>query len=110
MVMLGELAMTVVLIAGASCLIWVILGLVLRPTPARDVWMVLEGRGDGESLEGQLRWLAWLRETGLLSGGVLVLDRGLTPLGRDLVLQLALRWPWVFLCPAGTLEEWLSEP
>lgn len=69
----------------------------------------LAWRGRRRGAGGHLRWLAWCREGGVFRGWAVIFDRSLTPQGRELALNLARRWSWVSCCPAGSLEEWLSQ-
>ena len=94
--------------AGIAALVWLLFGWLVRPSPVHTLQVILPGRGDGEALEGDLRWLSWLRRAGLFQGEAVIWDRELTPQGRELALQLALRWPWVTCCPRGALEEWME--
>lgn len=106
---LGELAAAVLFVIWAAVLLWHLFGRLLRPMRGERIWMLLPGEGDGEGLEATLRWLAWCREGGVFRGWAVIFDRSLTPQGRELALNLARRWNWVSCCPAGSLEEWLSQ-
>ena len=92
---------------GAVCLIGRFFGWLLRPLEA-PLWVVVPCRGGGETLEGTLRWLSWLRRAGLFQGKAVLWDQGLTAEGRALALRLTLRWPWAACCPGGALEERLN--
>ena len=94
--------------AGIVVLVWLLFGWLVRPSPVHTLQVILPGRGDGEPLEGDLRWLSWLRRAGLFRGEAVIWDAGLTPEGRELALRLSLRWSWVTCCPSGALEEWLG--
>lgn len=106
---LGELAAAVLFIIGSAALLWYLFGRLLRPIRGERIWLVLPAQGDGAGLEETLRWLAWSRESGGVRGWAVILDRGLTPQGRELALNLARRWHWVSCCPPGCLEEWLRQ-
>ena len=93
---------------GAVSLVVLFFGWLVRPMGQPPLLVVLPGRGDGDGLEGTLRWLAWLRRAGLLQGEAVIWDDGLTAAGRELALHLSLRWPWVTCCPRDVLEEWLQ--
>ena len=93
---------------GAAVLLWLLLGWLVRPASVHNLWTVIPGRGDGDSLEAALRQLAWLRRAGLFRGEAVIWDACLTPEGRELALHLALRWSWVTCCPRGALEEGLG--
>ena len=93
---------------GAAALMALFLSWLLRPGDFRQMRVVVSGRGEGERLEALLQWLAWLRRTGLFRGEAVIWDAGLTPAGRELALELTLRWNWVALCPRGGLEKWLE--
>ena len=104
-----ELAAAILFMIGAAARLWYLFGRLMRPIRGEQIWMVLPGEGDGEGLEETLRWLAWCRESGTFRGWAVIFDRSLTPRGRELALNLARRWSWVSCCPAGSLEEWLSQ-
>ena len=96
--------------AGIAALVWLLFGWLARPSPVHTLQVILPGRGDGETLEGDLRWLSWLRRAGLFQGEAVIWDRELTPQGRELALRLTLRWPGVVLWPAGELKEYIAGP
>ena len=104
-----EAALALLCAVGAGSLLWLLFGLLVRPSRGREPWVVLPGRGDGSDLEASLRQLAWLRRAGLLCGEAVILDEDLDREGRQLALRLTLRWPWVTCCPPEELEEWLRE-
>lgn len=106
----AELIWAAVGAAALVGLLWDLLGRVLRPGALAGAQIVLSGAGDGEKLEGTLRALIWLRSTGLLRCPIVVADCGLSPLGRETALRLALRWPDVILWPAAQLAEVLDPP
>ena len=70
---------------GAAVLLWLFFGWLVRPASVHNLWTVIPGRGDGDSLEAALRQLAWLRRAGLFRGEAVIWDAGLTPEGRELV-------------------------
>ena len=76
-----EGALCVLCVLGLCALGWVLLGRLLRPIPARNVRLVIAGRGAGEELEQTVRGLMWLRGLGLLSCPVVIADVDLTPQG-----------------------------
>ena len=51
---------------GAAVLLWLFFGWLVRPASVHNLWTVIPGRGNGDSLEAALRQLAWLRRAGLL--------------------------------------------
>ena len=104
-----EGALCVLCVLGLCALGWVLLGRLLRPIPARNVRMVIAGRGAGEELEQTVRGLMWLRGLGLLSCPVVITDVDLTPQGWELALRLTLRWPDLALWPASALEEYICQ-
>ena len=91
---------------GAAVLLWLFFGWLVRPASVHNLWTVIPGRGDGDSLEAALRQLAWLRRAGLFRGEAVIWDAGLTPEGRELARHRALRWPGGTCGPRGALEEW----
>ena len=83
-------------------------GRLLRPIPHSAVYAVIPCRGDGEGMEQTVRALVWLRSLGLLNCPVILMDAGLSPMGRETALRLALRWPDVVLWPAEDLKTYIS--
>ena len=75
---------------GAALLLWLLLGWLVRPASVHNLWTVIPGRGDGDSLEAALRQLAWLRRAGLFRGEAVIWDEALDREGRQLALRLAL--------------------
>ena len=104
-----EGTLCVLCVLGLCALAWVLLGRLLRPIPARNVRLVITGRGEGEDLEQTVRGLMWLRGLGLLSCPVVIADVDLTPQGWELALRLTTRWPGVVLWPVSALEEYICQ-
>ena len=98
-----EGALCVLCVLGLCALGWVLLGRLLRPIPARNVRLVIAGRGAGEELEQTVRGLMWLRGLGLLSCPVVIADVDLTPQGWPCALPSAgPTWP------CGRRRRWRS--
>ncbi len=106
--LLWEAVLTLLAAMGLALLGGLVFGRLLHPIPGPEVWVMIPGRGGGETLERDLRALMWLRGLGLLGCTVAIVDSGLTPQGRELSLRLASRWPDVVLCPAGCLQEMMD--
>lgn len=106
----AELIWAAVGAAALAGVLWRLLGRIMRPGNLSGAQVVLSAAGDGENLEGTLRALIWLRSAGLLRCPIVVADCGLSPLGREAALRLALRWPEVMLWPAANLPEVLDPP
>ena len=96
-----EGTLCVLCVLGLCALAWVLLGRLLRPIPARNVRLVIAGRGEGEDLEQTVR--------GLMSCPVVIADVDLTPQGWELALRLTTRWPGVVLWPVSALEEYICQ-
>ena len=103
-----EGTLCVLCVLGLCALAWVLLGRLLRPIPARNVRLVIAGRGAGEDLEQTLRAFMWLRGLGLLDCPIIIADLGLTPKGWELALRLTARWPGVVLWPASDLPDYIA--
>ena len=101
---LADATMTILAALALGMVGWCFFGRMLRPIPGPDVRAVIWGTGDGEHLENSVRSLIWLRGMGLLTCPIVVLDRGLTPRGREIALRVAERWPSVTL-GVGLREE-----
>ena len=93
---------------GLAFVAWWLFGLMLRPLPGWEGRIVLPGRGNGETLEQQVRSFLWLRGLGLVRCPVVIADIDLTGEGRELALRLAARWPGVILWPVDDLPDYLS--
>ena len=105
---LGEILLTALCVLGLSLAGWWLTGRLLRPIPHSAVYAVIPCRGDGDGMEQTVRALVWLRSLGLLNCPVILMDAGLSPMGRETALRLALRWPDVILWPAEDLKTYIS--
>lgn len=103
--LLWEALLTLLAALGLALLGGLLLGRLVHPVPGPGMWMIIPGRGEGETVERDLRALMWLRGLGLLRCQVAVADLGLTAQGRELSLRLVSRWPDVVLWPVGSLHE-----
>lgn len=103
----GEVLLTMLCVLGLGLSGWWLMGRLLRPVPGSAVCAVIPCRGDGEGMEQGVRTMVWLRSLGLLNCPVVLMDAGLSPMGRETALRLALRWPDVILWPADDLKEYL---
>lgn len=103
--LLWEALLTLLAALGLALLGGLVFGRLVHPVPGPELWVIIPGRGGGETVERDLRALMWLRGLGLLRCQVAVADLGLTAQGRELSLKLVSRWPDVALWPAGLLYE-----
>ena len=76
---------------GILGLFWVLFGRLFWPvgTSEAALQVVVLARGDGGALEHAVRGLGWLYRAGLWRGRILMVDRGLTPEGREVARCLA---------------------
>ena len=102
-----EIALAALAVLGLISLIWLFFGWLLVPIGGRSSVTVLPASGDGEALEQDLNGLLWLRDGGLLKGGVVIADCGLSAAGRALAQALALRQPGVELLAADRIEAYI---
>lgn len=78
----------VLAVFGMACLVWLAYGWLLLPGRCRmELTVIAEGSGEG--LEQTVRWLNWLRRSGLLAGEVRIRDGGLNRAGLQLALEVA---------------------
>lgn len=104
-----EVILSLLAAAGLLSLSWLLLGRILTPAGRGENLSVVPGRGDGETLEQSVRGLLWLRGGGLLRGGVVIVDCGLTPTGRAVAAALCLREPGVEICSLSQLSVYIKQ-
>ncbi len=85
--MLVELVVCALAAAGIVLVIWVIGAALLLP--AREDCVLLEARGDAEDLQQRVRSYRFLCDSGLMRTRILVVDCGLSQLGRERAQRLA---------------------
>lgn len=105
--LLWEGLLTLLSALGLALLGGLLFARLLHPFPSSGFWVLLPGRGAGESLERDLRSLMWLRELGLMRCGVAVVDCGMSEEGLEVARRLARRWPDTVLCPEKEVRELL---
>ena len=88
-----ECILTVLSALGLAALGGWLLGRLLCPIPAKGVRTLVQGVGDGETLEQTVRGLIWLRSLGLFSCSIEIVDGGLSAQGREIAERLSRRWP-----------------
>lgn len=96
---------------GMASMVWVLLSeTIFRPFPREEaqVLALISARGDGDSVEQQIRSLDLLRRERGLIGPVLLVDCGLTEEGRRLCELLARRDRRVRLCQKDQIGEFLQ--
>ena len=103
-----DIPLAVICAFGLAVVGWGLFGLLLRPRPGGEAWVVLPGRGEGEGLEQLVRSFIWLRGMGLLRCPIVIANVDLTPAGWELASRLTARWPEVALWPAAELGEYIS--
>ena len=102
--MLCEALLTLLAAMGLAMLGWVLFGRMVCPVPGGELMVILPAKGDGGSLERNVRGLMWLRGLGLLRCPVVIADGGLTPEGLRLARLLARRWSEVSVVAAEQVE------
>lgn len=105
MALMRDVVLTALSTLGLGFLLWWLAGRLLRPISGPAARIVIRGRGDGEELEQAVRGFIWLRSLGMLTCPVVIADGGLSPVGREIALRLAARWPDVVVWPM----DWLGE-
>lgn len=104
-----EVILAFLAVAGLVAIGWLLYGHLLLPAGRAEGALILPGQGDGEELEQALLGALWLRESGLLSGKVVIADCGLTPAGLAAAERLAFGETGVYLCRDGALGALLDE-
>lgn len=104
-----DICFSMICVLALTFLAWWLFGWLLRPIPAREVRVLVPGRGDGNDLEQTVRGLIWLRGLGLLNCPIVIADVDLTPQGWELALRLTARWPAVVLWPADHLTGYITQ-
>lgn len=95
---------------GLVTLAWLAFGHLLLPRELEQgrLYAVLPARGDGETLEQDLRRLLWLRDSGVARVPIVIADAGLSPQGRRVALALLGRYCGTVLCPMDQLSTYLT--
>lgn len=90
MLTIVELLLAFFATVGILSLLWLLYGQLLTPTQpqGKPPFLLLRAEGDAAGLEQSLRQLRWLRGGRLLSLRPVLLDCGLTELGRARVCLL----------------------
>ncbi len=103
--LLYEIILALLAAGGLVSLLWLVLGQLLLPAGGK-LALVLAPAGDGAGLEQTLKALRWLISAELLRPcSILVVEDGLSLMGRTAALALCRRWQEVELCSAGELAE-----
>ena len=108
-----QITLCVLLILGFAWLLRM-LGCALL-TPVRSsreaqLTLVIRARGDAPELEQLLRGIRWLRESGTLMAGVLLIDCGLTDDAVALCERAARRCEDLKLCNTEEICQWMQTP
>jgi hypothetical protein len=101
---------TEVLIAVAVCAVVFILICfgkknLLIPVRSDDetkITITVSAHGDGANLEHTVRGVLWLRDSGTISGDIVINDDGLTAIGRQIAEIMERKYERVKLCGVKT--------
>ena len=91
--------------AGIAAVLWVLFDWLLYPRRPVRTPVYIPLTGDAQELEHAIRGILWLREVGLTSGGVYLLDVGLSETGGRIVQALCEKWEFVTLLPEERLSD-----
>ena len=97
--------------AGLMFIGWLIFGRLLTPVGGRKggpVCAVIPARGDGRTLEHDIKGLCWLRGGNLARFTVVIADAGLDDQGRAAASALLSRMPELAFCPLEQLESFIN--
>lgn len=96
---------------GLLALGWLLFGRLLTPVGGKKsgrIYAVIPASGDGETLEDEVRGLAWLRGGELARFPILVADCGLSDRGRAVAAVLSGRETDLTVCPAERLGDYIK--
>lgn len=100
-----EVILSLLAVLGLLALGWLLFGRTLAPAGGARCCILVPGQGDGAELEQEVIGLLWLRGGGMMTGKVVIVDCGLTTVGRAVAATLCLREPGVELWPVEELPE-----
>lgn len=103
--MVFEILVAILSVCGVILLLWCVTGCFLRPFGGKVLKMLYPVSGDAQELEHAIRGILWLREVGLTSGSVYLLDVGLSETGGRIVQALCEKWEFVTLLPEERLSD-----
>lgn len=106
--MVLEILIAILSVCGVVLLVWCISGWLLRPMGGEKMCLLFPACGDAPELEQALRGAAWLRETGLVTAEILVVDCGLSEAGQKKVSALRARMEYIRCIPRAELSEILK--
>lgn len=106
--MLWNILLCAGLAAAVLALLWLLCAQFLLPIRAKNVWLVLVGRGSGETLEQDCRAYGMLKTAGALHRPLLLIDAGLNAEGRALAERLTTIDPAILLCEREELPRILD--
>lgn len=94
--------------AGALALLWLLFGRLVAPVGSGPLLAVLPARGDGRTLEQDVRGLYWLAAGQLIHCRIVIVDLGLDPEGLAAARALLRRRPEVTLAGPEDLARQLE--
>ncbi len=104
-----EVILSLLAVVGLLTLAWLFFGHTLSPAGGEKACVLVPGQGDGGELEQSVIGLLWLRDGGMMTGRVVIVDCGLNDSGKAVAATLCLREPGVDLCPVEKLPEYVRE-
>lgn len=103
-----ELVAVFLIALGAGVLLWCLFGLLLMPVFGPEMVTLCFASGDGRFLEQRARAFGWLRDGWPRGGRLVIVDRGLSAVGRQRALRLCRQYAWVSCC-REELPVWLEQ-
>lgn len=86
--MLLEILLCALAAAAMLTLLWLLCAQFLLPIRTKNVWLLLRGCGDGDTLEQDCRAYLLLRTAGAIKRPLVIVDDGLNEEGRLLAERL----------------------
>ena len=103
-----EVLLVFPLLAVLVLAVWCLWGIFLGPVFDRKMVTLFYVRGNGETLEQQVRAYGWFREGKNRGSRLVLVDCGLTAAGLELAQQLGRHYDWLDICPHQALTDYLE--
>lgn len=106
--MILEICLCALAAAAVLVLLWLLCAQFLLPVRTKNVYLLLLGRADGETLEQDCRAYLLLKNAGVIQRPLIIVDDGLNSDGQRLAGELTRLDSAITLCPRDSLEEILK--
>lgn len=106
--MFWQLLLCALAAAGLLMLFWIAIGALLLPVRLKNGCILIMVEENADRLEHRVRACAWLIETGLISGTVILADTQRDPQATMLAKRLSESFCWAIWLPAEQLADYLK--